>query len=264
MINDDGEVKITVPDAPDLANHTMNVKVFVLHGSTTRCATRPGARRVSTLLSALISSELSFRASSVAPRGRDLFGHRRMHRASITRDKAEGSPWPCFSGDSGNNTFTGHVRWRCLLYGSRRGRQLSPASAATISSISSLHFRPADRIDGGDGVDHVYLRGIYQLPTETRLRSDLRTSPASNSWYLASAHGGAFKYDMPRRRQCRRCRADARDNSATGGGSGEFQFDGSTEMKETSHSIFSRFADDLTLVLGAGDDQVACAGRWVV
>jgi hypothetical protein len=35
QVNDDGEVKIRVPDAPDMANHTMNVKVFVLHGSST-------------------------------------------------------------------------------------------------------------------------------------------------------------------------------------------------------------------------------------
>ncbi len=33
--NEAGRVQIRVPDAPDLANHTLNVKVFVLNGATT-------------------------------------------------------------------------------------------------------------------------------------------------------------------------------------------------------------------------------------
>jgi hypothetical protein len=32
--NDDGRVQIRVPDAPNLANHTMSVKVFVMDGDT--------------------------------------------------------------------------------------------------------------------------------------------------------------------------------------------------------------------------------------
>lgn len=36
--HDNGKLQIRVPDAPDLANHTVNVKVFVMNGgSTTSC-----------------------------------------------------------------------------------------------------------------------------------------------------------------------------------------------------------------------------------
>ncbi len=44
--NSDGQLRIRVPDAPDLANHTMSVKVFVLNGDDAATMCDAGKVRV--------------------------------------------------------------------------------------------------------------------------------------------------------------------------------------------------------------------------
>jgi Ca2+-binding RTX toxin-like protein len=164
-----------------------------------------------------------------------------------------------FSGDSGDNTFTGTSDADFFA--------MSQGGEDTVFGLGGNDFfefdaalSVGDHIDGGDGVDQLYLRGVYTVGNGNAIMLGSGNLTSIEQLVLGTASGSTIKYDITADDS-----AVAADQTLAiicdSGGSGKIQFDGSAEMDGSFDFDLIRFADDLTIVLGAGDDQVTTRSR---